>query len=125
MAFTSDQPNAATLDTKIIQMEVNTEIREKPLPFSRGFTYTRSKGDLWKLNMIEFFGFATSCITEDEVKRIEIINEGSDGWVIDSIVTYLVIDNRHYKQSSVDLEVFREIDDDTPEHRTFELHLTL
>ena len=124
MAYTSDLSRADSSDSKIILLRVNGSQSQKILPNLPGDDYERNKGDLWKLSIPAFFGFP-GCVTAKDVKTIGIINAGSDGWNIDSIVTFLVADQHHYQLSSVDLDIYQWIDDNHPHAQVYLLSLTL
>ena len=124
MAFTSGRSHSGSDDSKIILMKVDGIHITKRLPNLPGDDYSSNKGDLWKLNLRSFFGFS-GCTTVDKVQEIAIINSGTDGWNIDSIITYLVVDRRTYQQSSVDLDIFQWVDDEITNAQKFVLSLTI
>ena len=124
MAFTSGKRNGDSDHSKLILMKVNGIEKTRKLPDLPGNDYYSNKGDLWKLSLRNFFGFP-GCITVDKVEEIAIINRGTDGWHIDSIVTYLVVDRNTYQQSSVDLNADRWVDDKIHNAQKFTLTLTV
>ena len=71
-----------------------------------------SKGDLWKLSIKEDFGFS-GCTTKKDIQGIAILAGGNDGWHIDSIVTYVAVNEHNWELSSVDLDVNRWVDGDS------------
>ena len=124
MAFTSDESFSGSDDSKNIYMKVNGIERVKQLPDLPGDDYLGGKGDLWKLSLRNFFGFY-GCTKVDDVEEIALINSGTDGWNIDSIVTYLVVDRYTYQQSSVDLNIFQWVDDSVADAQKVTLTLTI
>jgi len=124
MAFTSGKSNAGTDDRKCIQLVVDGQPKLKTLPNLKGNDYQSNKGDLWKLSLKDFFGF-TNCTKARDIEEISIVNAGSNGWNIDSIVTFAVHDKHTYQLSSVNLDVFRWVDSDNAYEKVFPLTLTL
>ena len=59
-----------------------------------------SQTSAWKLHLKNYFGFSGCIITKD-IEGITIIHGGKDGWNIDSIVTFLVVDESYWELSSV------------------------
>ncbi|XP_065895374.1 uncharacterized protein [Dysidea avara] len=123
MAFTSGLPGAESDDAKYIVMKVNgkavTDLFAH-LPDLPGDDYSKNKGDLWQIN-IHF----SECVTAEDIGEIAIANSGSDGWNINSIVTFVTSDRQHWKLSSVDLDVNQWIDDEIAGAQYFPLTLTL
>ena len=125
MAFTSNLPNAGADKSHIIQVKANGETRAKHLPNLPKDVYEPLKGDLWKLHLKNYFGFS-GCITAKDIEGITIMHGGNDGWNIDSIVTFLVVDQYYWQLSSVDLDVKQWIDgDESTSHEMYQLSLTL
>ena len=90
MAFTSGiRDSGSNLDHKIrLQAKGFKSIHFLPdLPKD---TYQQQKGDLWKLSMKDSFGF-TNCITIHDIQNISILAGSIDGWNIESIVTFAVV----------------------------------
>jgi len=123
MAFTSDLSNAGSDDLKYIAMTVSGRHSQKKLPNLKGDDYLSLKGDLWKLNLHSFFGFS-GCVEASSVQAITIVNGGTDGWNIESIVTYLISTNTVYVQSSVDFNIYQWIDNQ-PRYEQYSLTLTV
>ena len=83
----------------------------------------KNKGDLWKIDFSDF-GFTDGCITIGEISGVSIVENGNDGWNIDSIVTLVKDDDGGVEVLTQDLDVFRWIDgDDLPQYRRFDLTL--
>ena len=124
MAFTSGITHSGSDDGKNIHMKIKGIEKTKRLPNLPGDDYLSNKGDLWKLSLRKFFGFS-GCIKVGDVEEISLLNAGTDGWNIDSIVTYLVADRNTYQQSSIDLDIFRWVDDKVANAQKVTLTLTV
>ena len=124
MAFTSGRSRGGSNDRKNIHMKVKGIEITKRLPNLPKDDYSKNKGDLWKLSLGHFFGFS-GCTRVDDVEEISLFNVGTDGWHIDSIVTYLVADRNTYQQSSVDLDIFKWVDDKIANAQKVTLTLTV
>ena len=79
------------------------------LPNLPGDDYQRNKGDLWKLTFDGNFGF-TRCVTVQNIKYVAIESGSNDGWIIDSIVTYVGATGHGFMELTHDFNVFRLID---------------
>ena len=88
--------------------------------------FSRNRGDLWKLDLEADFGF-TGWIIVDDIERISILHSSNDGWNIESIVTFAVVDKSSWELISSDFNsVFQWIDGDYGEDRKeFALSLCL
>ena len=124
MAFTSGISDGGSDDRKNIHMKIKGIEITKRLPNLPKDDYSKNKGDLWKLSLRRFFGFS-GCTRVDDVEEISLFNAGTDGWHIDSIVTYLVADRYTYQQSSVDLDIFKWVDDRIANAQKVSLTLTV
>ena len=124
MAFTSSLAHAESDDAKYIVMKIKGKAVENVfshLPDLPGDEYSKNKGDLWVLN-IHF----AECITPEDIGEIAIANGGSDGWNIDSIVTFVTaFDRSHWQLASVDLNVNQWIDDEIAGAQYFPLTLII
>lgn len=67
---------------------------------------------MWKLSLETDIGF-TECITLKDIQSMSIQEDSDDGWRIDSIVTFLVVDPYYWAMSSADFDVNRWIDEDS------------
>ena len=82
-----------------------------------GNDYTSNKGDLWELSL------SSGCIKISEIQRVSVIENGNDGWNIESIVT-LVSDSTNIQVLTQNFDVNRWIDGDgDASHRQFDLTL--
>ena len=124
MAFTSGVRDAGSdLDHKIrLQAKGFNSIHFLPdLPKD---SYQKQKGDLWKLSIKDFFGF-TTCITIYDIQNITILAASVDGWSIESIVTFAVVNKTVWQQLSADYNVNEWVDLNSGEqHKEFALSLT-
>ena len=105
MAFTGGTPNSHSTNTALIELIVDGEIRQTSLPAPPD---QRNKGDIWKIDLAEF-GFSEMCIKTWDVEGIAVVEDGYDGWLIDSIVTFLRNDGGFSLLSS-DIDAFRWVD---------------
>jgi hypothetical protein len=123
MAFTSGIDNAGSDTSHIIEVQADAQVRSLVLHDRPGDDMQENKGDLWKIDFSDF-QFTDGCITIGEISGASIVENGNDGWNIDSIAT-LVKDNRGgVELLTQDLDVFRWIDgDDLPQYRRFDLTL--
>ena len=112
MAFTSNDPNAGSDSAHSVEVEINREIQILQLYNIPGDTYLQNKGDLWKIDFSDF-GFSETCITIEEIDRVSIIGTSTDGWIIDSIATFVIYSNGDSKVLTQDFDVRRRVDSDT------------
>ena len=125
MAHTSDVKYGDADSSHQIKLRVTGANKTTVLPDLPGDDYYTSKGDLWKLSIKDHFGLS-DCITKNNIKGIAILSGSNDGWHIDSIVTYVVVNRNNWELSSVDFGANRWVDgDDLPAHKRFELNLVL
>ena len=123
MAFTSGVDDAGSDTSHIIEVQTIGQVRNLVLYDRPGDDMQKNKGDLWKINFSDF-GFTDGCITIDEISGASIVENGNDGWNIDSIVTLVKDDDGGVEVLTQDLDVFRWIDgDDLPQYRRFDLTL--
>jgi len=126
MAFTSHLSDAESDDAKYIAINVNgksdiTSHTLVKLPDLLGDDYTKNKGDFWKIHIPY-----SECVTKEDIGEIAIVNSGSDGWNINSIVTFVTPDQfaHQWALSSVDLSVYQWIDDQISGGQYFPLTVT-
>ena len=121
MAFTSDENDAGSDDAQSVEVEINGEVRPMQLPSLPGDDYLRNKGDLWKIDFSNF-GFSDTCVTIEEINRVSIIAINTDGWIIDSIATFVIYSNGYSRALTQDFDVRRRIDSNMNEFdRRFDL----
>lgn len=108
MAFTSGNKYAFTRNPPIVELRAGGEARGMVLPDLPGETFIANKGDLWRISLSDF-GFTDTCITKGDVDDIALLETGTDGWHIDSIVTFLRAGDSFTLLSS-DIDVYRWID---------------
>ena len=89
MAYTSGIPSAGADAHHKIRLQAKGLSSIKTLPDLPQDDYLPHKGDLWKLNLRNFFGF-TTCITINDIQQISILQGNNDGWNIESIVTLIL-----------------------------------
>ena len=125
MAHTSDLKYSETNGTHKVELKTKQVTKAIPLPDLPGNEQSTSKGDLWKLNIECDFGFS-GCITKDDIEGIAFVEASSDGWHIDSVVTYVTADEYNWKLSSVDLDANKWVDGDSAQSiKRFDLNLVL
>ena len=64
------------------------------------------------IDIEDYFGF-TGSITKKDIPGIALLAGNNDGWHIDSIVTYVAVNEFNWELSSVDLEAHRWVDGDS------------
>ena len=122
MAYTSDLREAGSDASPTISLQVNGSARARLLPDLPGNDFSPNRGDIWKLHLTDFFGF-TGCVTMNDIDHISILGDDTDGWNIDSIVTFAVV-SEHWELTSADFNVFQWINGGT-EDRSSEFKLSL
>ena len=95
-----------------IELQAKGITKTQILPDLPGDDYSSSKGDLWKLSIEDYFGF-TGSITKQDIQGIALLAGNNDGWHIDSIVTYVAVNEFNWELSSVGLEANRWVDGDS------------
>ena len=88
MAFTDEATNSFTSDFPTIELTVDEETQSVQLPGLEGLSFTSNKGDLFTIELSDF-GFEADCIKKWDVDEVAVVAGGTDGWLIDSIVTFL------------------------------------
>lgn len=80
---------------------------------------------MWHLLLKSFFEI-DRCIRIGDIQSISIIADSKDGWNIDSIITFAVINQQYWAQISANLNAYRWIDTNTKSSsdRAFQLSLT-
>ena len=125
MAFTSGIRHAGSSGQHIFRFQAKGFNSTKLLPDLPKQDYEEQKGDLWKLSIKDFFGF-TTCITIYDIENISIIAGSTDGWNIESIVTFAVVNRTTWRQVSADYNVYEWIDlNSGADHKEFPLSLTI
>lgn len=129
MAHTSGAAGAGT-DAREHEVEMTAygQTRTLILPDLPENDAQADKGDLWKISLNEDFMF-TRCVTKTDIQSIAIEENGSDGWIIESIITILRSDYSYgsdYEVASMDMDVHRRVDGNTNgKERRFELTLII
>ena len=111
MAYTSSLNGAGSYDNHRIRLQANGVASTINLPNLPKKKFSPNKRDLWKLDLGDSFGF-TSCITINDMEHISILQGGNDGWNIESIVTFAVVDQYIWSLTSADFNVNQWIDGD-------------
>ena len=71
------------------------------------------------------FGFEFSCIHVDEIEEIAI-EDTTDGWNINSVVTFVGDSNGGFQLATIDMDVNQSIDGNgSPTNTRFELNIVL
>ena len=122
LAHTSNVLYAGTNGDHKIALQAKGQLKTIILPRPSG-GLVQNKGDLWKLSLETDFGFY-DCVTVKQIENIALIENHSDGWNIDSIVTFLVVNPYYWALSSADFDVNRWVDKDgDPLYKQFILTL--
>ena len=123
MAFTGGTQNALTNHPPFIQLTVGGEIGMVQLPEVTGLEFQNDKGDLWAIDLNDF-GLSSACIRQRDIEGIAVVEGGTDGWLIDSIVTFLLDEDGNFTLLSRDIDVDRWIDGNGgDERKRFDLTL--
>jgi hypothetical protein len=123
MAFTSGIDYAGSDTSPIIEVQAAAQVRSLVLYDRPGDDMQKNKGDLWKIDFSDFH-FTQGCIKIGDISGVSIVENGNDGWNIDSIATLVRDNSGGVEVLTQDLEVFRWIDgDDLPQYKRFNLTL--
>jgi hypothetical protein len=123
MAFTDDTKNSQTRHPPFMELTVGGEAQLAQLPAVTGREFQQGKGDLWAIDIIDF-GFTDSCINKQDIDGVAVVEGGTDGWKIDSIVTFVRDVDGEFELLSTDIGVNRWIDGNFgPERERFDLSL--
>ena len=79
MAFTSGGPDAGANSGHLIRLNVNGVVKTRYLYDLPGNDYKENKGDLWKIQIENTFGF--HCVKPLQIRSISIVAGSSDRWV--------------------------------------------
>ena len=110
MAFTDGNTYAYTRNYPFIELTVDGETQSVQLPGLEEFTFKRNKGDLFKIELSDF-NFVADCIQKRDVDKVAVVAGGTDGWLIDSIVTFLrAEEDDSFTLLSSDIDVDQWID---------------
>ena len=119
LAYTSNVKDSQTAGNHEIELKANG--LAKTAKFS-DFP-DKLRGNLWTLSLADDFGFA-GCIRKKDVQGIAILPGNTNGWNIESIVTYVAGYKDDWELSSVDLDVNRWIDSNSEDsYKRFNLNL--
>ena len=121
MAYTSNLIEAGSDSRHRIRLQVNGSASTRFLRNLPGDDHSPNRGDIWKFNLTDFFGF-TGCITVNDIDNITILYYffGRDGWNIESIVTFAVV-SEYWELTSANFNVFQWIDGDSEDEFTLSL----
>ena len=122
MAFTSGVGDAGSDGGHAVELYTTSGTRSVRLYDRYGDDYLSHKGDLWKIPISDFH-FSDGCITVPEISGIAMTERSTDGWHIESIVTFMK-SGSDYQLLSEDFEANRWIDQDSgASNRRFDLTL--
>ena len=121
MAYTSDGATSQTKDDVNHEIELTADGKRVA---SLANLPSESRGNLWKLSLVDDFGFAF-CIRKKDIQSIAIIADNNDGWKIDSIVTYVAASEHSWELSSVDVNANKWIQQNDLSRRRFDLNLVI
>ena len=122
-AHTSDVLNSHTQADVSHTVELKADGSTKTAPLAD--LPDESRGNLWKLSLVDDFGFAT-CIRKKDIQGIAIVADDTDGWNIDSIFTYVAANEQCRYLSSFDCDVDRWVDQNSfTSRKRFDLSLVI
>lgn len=111
MVFTATTTNSESNGDFSIEVRIKKVTHKLTLPALPGGTKTKGKGDMWKFNMSQF-GFEFPCIHADDIEEIAIEEDTSDGWNVDSIVSFIGDSDGGFQLATVDMDIAQWIDHD-------------
>ena len=123
-AITSGEKGSESDDPPYLDLETLGEVGRIRLTDNLpGNQQSLNMGDFWRFNLKTDMGFE-SCITKSDITFITLMNGGTDGWGIASIITVLGYGDS-YTLLTVDIDLYQMIDED-PEgpHSDYTLSLT-
>ena len=122
VAFTSDVHEGSTSAAEhSIELHASGQVRSLRLYNRPGVDTLAHKGDLWEYP-ISRFHFTDNCIRIGEIRSVSIIESGSNGWNIESIVTLVRDSYGGVGLLTQDFHVNRWIDSNRHfTHRRFQL----
>lgn len=122
MAFTSGVKGAGSNDSPHLTLAVGTETRTVTLYDRPGDDMDKDKGDLWEFSISKLL-LKDTCVEKADFKKITLENGGSNGWNIESIITFLRSGNS-YDMLTADMHINRWLDSDRGlEYRQYNLKL--
>lgn len=116
MAYTGGSINALTKHPPFIELTVGGKVGLVQLQIVTGLEFALNKGDMWTIDLTDF-GFTDKCIRKRDVDRIAVVEGGTDGWLIDTIVTFLLDEDGSFSLLSSDIDVDVWIDGNSGEER--------
>ena len=123
LAYTSNERDSQTTTTGNHEIELKADGLAKTATFSNFPNQLR--GNLWSLSLADDFGFA-GCIRKKDIQGIAIIADNTNGWHIESIVTYVAGYKYDWDLSSVDLDVNKWVDTNSLDsYKRFDLNLVI
>ena len=101
---------AGTNDVHNIEFRTSSDMTyTSPLFDQHGNQAANGKGDLWKINLVDHFEvLSTTCIRKTDITYIAI---EKNGWLIDSIVTFIKkVDSSDFELLTIDLDTDQWVD---------------
>ena len=109
MAFTTNTMNSLTTDPPFLELTVAGETEAIQLTTETGREFQRGQGDMWAFD-IDDFGFNQECLEADDVEGVALVEGGTDGWHIASIMTLVLDTDGEYLVLTSDIGIDRWID---------------
>ena len=116
IAITGDTQNSFTRHPPFLEMTIGVETGSVQLQPVNGDEFERGRGAVWTFNTADF-GFTDRCIEVDDVDGLAVLEGGTDGWNIATIVTQVLDDDGDFSVLSSDIGVDRWIDGNGGEER--------
>ena len=114
--------NAGNNDEHALQVTANGQVRDVAI-CGPGRKCSKGSVDYFTLD-IERFGFSTSCVRKEDIEALKLKEDGSDGWLVQSIYVFIDTCETHELASSdATFNKWIEQDDENPERSLVDLTL--
>ena len=122
LVSTSDIRHAGTVKAHNIGLQAKGELKTTALETPPEGLVANGTNE-WKLSLEKDFQFS-GCVKVRDIENLAILENHNDGWNINSVVTFLVVDPCYWALSSVDFDVNVWIDGNSdPSYKEFNLTL--
>ena len=116
--------DAATNNEHALQVTANGQVRDVAI-CGPGTKCSKGSVDYFTLD-IERFGFSTSCVRKEDIEALKLKEDGTDGWLVQSIFVFIDTCETHELASSdATFNKWIDQDNDNPQHALVDLTLIL